>query len=204
MSILSSSVSITRYNVIGKIKKPVIETITEGLTKYAIQEIDGDHSEKLAGWTSFHDPYRPEFEDSSFLIGSYLVFSMRLDKKSIPPKVIKKYCTIEIANTLEKSGREYLSRNEKKSIKEHVIDTLSLRIPATPHIYDAVWHLEDSWLWFFSNLKAANEELENLFQNSFNLRLIRIFPYTSANLMAGLSNSEKDLLTKLSHTNFVG
>ena len=203
MGLLSSSVSITRYNIIGDIKKPVIETITNSLTKFGIQEIDGDHSEKIAGWTSFLNPFLPEFKDSSFLIGSYLVFSMRLDKKAIPPKVINKYCTIEMANTLGKTGREYLSRNEKKSIKENIIDALSLRIPATPHIYDVIWHLEESWLWFFSNLKTANEELEILFQNSFNLRLIRMFPYTSANLMAGLSNNEKDLLHKLSPTNFL-
>jgi len=204
MSIFSSSVSITRYNVIGKVQSPVIETIANGLTRFAIQDIDGEQAEKQAGWTSFHDPYRPEFGDSSFLIGSYLVFSMRLDKKSVPPKVVKKYYAMEMADTLVKTGREYLSRNEKKAMKDHIIDSLNLRIPATPHIYDVVWHLEESWLWFFSNLKAANEELETLFHNSFNLRLIRIFPYTSANLTAGVSQSEKDLLPKLSHTNFVG
>jgi recombination associated protein RdgC len=202
MSLLSSSVSVTRYKVVGDIKKPVIETISQGLTRFAIEEIDNDHAEKIAGWTSFQDSFHPVFKDSSFVIGSYLVFSMRLDKKSMPPKVIHKYCAIEKDRTLEKTGREYLSRNEKKSIKEHVIDTLCLRIPATPHIYDVVWHPEESWLWFFSNLKDANEELESLFQNSFNLRLIRMFPYTSAMLNTGLSNTEKDLLSKLSHTHF--
>ena len=122
----------------------------------------------------------------------------------MPSKVIKKFCETEIVNTLEKTGREYLTRNEKKAIKEKVLDTLSLRIPATPHIYDVVWQLEESWLWFFSNLKAANEALEILFQNAFNLRLIRMFPYTLASLAADLSDMEKDLLPQLSITNFAG
>jgi hypothetical protein len=85
-------------------------------------------------------------------------------------------------------------------IKDHVINTLSLRIPATPNIYDLVWHHEDSSVWFFSNLKAANEELETLFSKSFDLSLIRIFPYTSAFLSTDISDSQRDELQKISPT----
>jgi DNA recombination-dependent growth factor C len=128
---------------------------------------------------------------------------MRLDKKALPPKVIKKRSTIEMARMLERSGRAYLSRNEKQTLKEDVAQQLSQRIPATPNVYDLIWNLEDSWLWFFTNLKAANEELETLFQKSFNLRLIRLFPYTTANMAAGLSDAQQDLLDQLTPTHFV-
>ncbi|MBU4258331.1 MAG: recombination-associated protein RdgC [Desulfobacteraceae bacterium] len=202
MSILSSSVSVTRYIVKGKLEKPVLEKIYNGLTQNSIKDIDDDHPEKIVGWTSFENPYVPDFEGSSFVIGSYMVFSMRLDRKSIPSKVIQKHYAIEMARQLKESGRKYLSRNEKKSIKDHVIDVLSLRIPATPNIYDLIWNVEESWLWFFSNLKAANEELETLFLKSFNLSLIRLFPYTTADLMSGLSDKDRDLLLNLSPTKF--
>ncbi len=85
-------------------------------------------------------------------------------------------------------------------IKDHVINALSLRIPATPNIYDLVWNYEDSSVWFFSNLKAANEELETLFSKSFDLSLIRIFPYTAAYLSADFSDSQRDELQQLSPT----
>ena len=71
-------------------------------------------------------------------------------------------------------------------IKDHVINLLNLRIPATPNIYDVIWNYEEASLWFFTNLKAANEELETLFAKSFNLKLIRVFPYTAACTSAGL------------------
>jgi hypothetical protein len=66
-----------------------------------------------------------------------------------------------------------------------------------------VWNYEDSVIWFFTNLKAANEELENLFSKSFNLSLIRLFPYTAAELSSGLSDSQLDELQKISPTLFV-
>ena len=109
---------------------------------------------------------------------------------------------IESARRLAKSGREYLSRNEKKILKDQILNTLSLRIPATPNLYDVIWSYEESSLWFFSNLKAANEELETLFTRSFELTLIRLFPYTIADLILGLADSEKDILDNLSPTLF--
>ncbi|OQX26612.1 MAG: exonuclease [Desulfobacteraceae bacterium IS3] len=202
MGLLSSSVSVTRYKVEGKPAEPVLETIADGLKKNVITEIDNDIAEKSSGWTSFETPFKPDFEGSSFVVGTYLIFSMRIDKKAIPSKIIKKLCDEEIADRLAKTGREHLSRNEKQAIRENVVNSLSLRIPATPCIYDLVWSMEEEWLWFFSNQKAANEELETMFSKSFGLSLVRLFPYSVADLTAGLSDAEHTLLSELSPARF--
>jgi recombination associated protein RdgC len=202
MSILSGSVSITRYKVQGQMKAPITENIANGLMVNTIAEIDNQISDKAVGWTSFNKPFQPNFEGSSFVYGSYFVFSLRIDKKNITPKVLKKQYTIEAAKRMAESGREYLSKTEKKLIKDHVINALSLRIPATPNVYDLVWNHEGSLVWFFSNLKAANEELETLFAKSFSLSLIRLFPYTAAELSSGLSDKQRDELQKISAAQF--
>ncbi len=203
MSILSSSVSITRYAVHGKLNAPIIENVLNGLKSNTISEIDNQITDKTAGWTSFDKPFQPDFDGSSFVFGNYFVFALRIDKKNIPPKVLKKHYTLEAAKRMTESGREFLSKTEKKLVKEHVISGLSLRIPATPNIYDLVWNYEESNVWFFTNLKAANEELETLFTKSFNLSLIRLFPYTAAELSSGLSDSQRDELRKIAPTQFV-
>jgi DNA recombination-dependent growth factor C len=203
MSILSSTVSITRYKVHGKINAPIIDNITDGLKSNTILEIDNQISDKAIGWTTFDKPFQPDFEGSSFVYGNYFVFALRIDKKNIAAKVLKKHYTIEAAKRLADSGRDFLSKNEKKLIKEHVISKLIVRIPATPNIYDLVWNYEDSVVWFCTNLKAANEELETLFSKSFNLSLIRLFPYTAAELSSDLSDSQLDELHKISPTLFV-
>ena len=202
MSILSSSVSITRYKVHGKIAPPLIENIANGLTKNKIIEIDNQPADQSVGWTSFDKPFQPDFDGSKFVYANYFVFSLRIDKKTIAAKVLKKHYTIEAARRMAESGRDYLSTNEKKMVKEHVINGLSLRIPPTPNVYDLVWNYEEASLWFFSNLKASNEELENIFSKSFNLSLIRLFPYTAAELSSDLSDSQLDMLQKISPTQF--
>ena len=202
MGLLSHSVSLTRYKVEGSLEKPVIETVADCLKARAIPEIDGDVSEKTVGWTSFERPFHPDFEGSSFVVGTYFVFALRIDKKTIPPKVLKKHCAIEESKRIAESGRQYLSRNEKNMIREHVTSVLSLRIPATPHVYDLVWSYEEGFLWFFSTLKSANEELETMFLKSFQMPLIRLFPYTTADLAMGLSEQQRDVLVNLSATDF--
>ena len=202
MGILSSSVSITQYRVDGKLPEPIVESVATGLKKHAVEEIDNESSDKAIGWACFNNPFSTDFIQFPFLIGTYFIFSMRIDKKTIPLKIVQKHYTLEMKKKLEKTGREFLSKTEKKEIKDHVINLLSLRIPATPNIYDLIWSYESNTLWFFSNLKGSNEELETLFTRSFNLKLIRLFPYSMAALTSPLSDVEKDALSKFTPTRF--
>lgn len=202
MGLLSRSVAITRYRVEGKLKAPILDAMARCLKEHTISEIDGDVSDKAVGWTSFDRPFDPDFEGSSFVIGDYFVFSLRIEKRAIPPKLLKKHCAMEKAKRLADSGRQYLSREEKNMIRDHVRNVLTLRIPATPYVHDLIWSYEDASLLFLSAQKSAGEELEALFLRTFNLSLIRLFPYTTADLTMGLSGQERDVLLKLEATNF--
>lgn len=204
MSLLSSSVSITRYRIQGKLKNPIWETIATGLKKNMISEIDDPTSDKAIGWTSCQKPYQPDFGGSSFVYGNYLLFSLRIDRKTVPAKLVKKHMVIESERRLAESGRPYLSRSERERVRDQVMDHLYTTVPATPNIYDIIWNYEDAILWFFSNLKASNEDLEMLFSRSFDLTLIRMIPYTAAHYAADLKNTEKDMLLELSRTPFTG
>jgi len=202
MGLLSSSVSISRYRVEGIIENPVTEAVAKGLKKNAITDIDEDTAEKSVGWTSFDNPFSPNFESSSFLFGNLFVFSLRVDRKSIPAKLLKKHMTIETSKRLDKIKRRFLSKDEKKALKDKVITDLAMRIPSTPNVYDIIWDYEKSDIYFFSSLRSSNEDLELLFKRSFDLTLIRIFPYTAADLLSNLSDQERDVLIGLSPTHF--
>ncbi|VEN75146.1 Exonuclease [Candidatus Desulfarcum epimagneticum] len=204
MGLLSSTSSLARYMVRGKPDAPIIETARRGLSENRFREIDQSAREKSVGWTSLETPYRPDFEDSSFLVGPFFIFALRVDKKKVPPKLFKKHHTLAMEEKLAKSGRDFLSRDEKSDLKESVLNALLTRMPATPDIYDVVWNVEESWAWFFSGTKSANEDFETLFSKSFNLSVIRLFPYSEAGFASGLDDSRQSLLSKLQPTQFAG
>jgi hypothetical protein len=197
MGLLSTTTSLTRYSVKGKLDDPIIESVAAGLKKNTIADIDGGPADHSVGWARFDHPYMTGFEGNTFVMGTHLVFSLRVDKKAIPAKMVQKYFAAESEKRLKASGRDFLSADEKKTIKDHVINQLNLKIPATPNVYDVVWNYEQGELWFFSNLKNANEHLESLFQKSFQLQLIRKIPYTTALDDQSLTDAERDLLNAL-------
>lgn len=203
MGLLSSAISLTRYRIEGSIDDSILNRVKDGLKKHAFPEIEEEDSAMTVGWTSLRTPYQAHFDDSSFLIGTAFVFSLRIDKKIIPPKIIKKQIALETSKRLSETGRTYVSKLEKQAIKDQVMQVLSSRIPATPNIYDIVWNYEAGLMYCFSTLKSANEELESLFFKSFNLTPIRLFPYTLAHFMAGLSHRELDTLNKLVPAEFM-
>ncbi|NOY68791.1 MAG: recombination-associated protein RdgC [Deltaproteobacteria bacterium] len=202
MSLLSSSVSVTRYRVDGKLADSVIDSVRSGLKNSTIREIENEPDAKSVGWTSFEAPFTPDFEIENFVIAESMVFCLRIDKKSIPAKIINKQFKMAVKKRLSETGREHLSKNEKTEIKDDVLHRLYVRVPATPNVYDIVWNYEAGQLFFFSNLKEANEELETLFSKSFKLTLIRMFPYTVAELSCGLLGPELDAVSKLSPSQF--
>lgn len=197
MGLLSSSTSVTQYQIEGQLEEPIIDAVANGLKRHTIGEIDGDPAEQVVGWTSFKTPYAPDFEGSSFLIGTDIVFSLRIDKKSIPSKLIQKRFLNESTKRLAELKRDFLSRDEKKTIKESVINALILIMPSIPNVYDVVWQYEKGDVWFFTNLKSANEHLETLFFKTFGLQLIRKIPFTMAALDQTLSSAERDQLNRL-------
>ncbi len=203
MGILSNTVSLTRYHVNGNLEKPIMETVNQALIQNTIKDIDHKPYEKSVGWTSFDKPYAPDFSGSSFVYGSFFMFSLRIDKKSVPSKIVQKETSEAISKRLETGDRAFLSKNEKNELKEAILAGLYQRVPATPHIHDLIWDMENRTISFFSSQKNACEELETLFQQTFNIQLIRLFPYTQAELKADLTPLQKDEMKKIEPTRFV-
>ena len=127
MGLLSSSVSITQYKVEGQLPAPVNETVLEGLRKNSITEIDNESDELVSGWVSFENPYKPEFELAGVSIDTRYIFSLRIDKKSIPAKTLKKHYFLEMSRRMAETGRDYLSKNEKS--EGNPIKSMELRKP---------------------------------------------------------------------------
>lgn len=192
MGLISSTHSVARYHIDGKIEGSINEKVREGLIKYSIPKIENEYDEISAGWTPLESPYNPDFESFSFQFGTYFVFSLRVDKKSIPAKLIQKYMAMEFEKKKEKSGRDFISKNEKSELKEHVIDILMHKIPAVPSLYDVLWDYEEKNLYLYTTQKAANEFFETIFLKSFKLKPIRLFPYTLIETKSSFQSSQKD------------
>jgi len=200
MGLLSSSVSISRYRVEGKFESSILESVRTGLTKNIISQIEDEYAEISVGWTPMESAFEPDFEKFAFSFGTYFAFSLRIDKKSVPSKIIQKYVALEVIKKLKETHRDFLSKNEKTDIKDLITEKLMRQMPSTPNTYDVMWDYENASVLFFATQKAATEELETLFKKSFQLKLIRLFPFTMIECSSTLKDEEKDLAANLAST----
>ena len=83
-----------------------------------------------------------------------------------------------------------------------VLDILLHKIPAIPNIYDVLWDYENQNIYLYTTQKAANEFFETLFLKSFNLKPIRLFPYTMVEKKSSFSAEHKDRILTLSQIKY--
>jgi recombination associated protein RdgC len=198
MGLISSTHSMSRYHIEGQFETAVMDEVRKGLIENAIPKQENMYEELSAGWTPYESPYNPDFEKFSFIFGTYFLFSLRIDKKSIPMKLVQKEMALAMEKKKEESGRDFLSKNEKSELKETILDVLMHKIPSIPNLYDVLWSYEDKNLFLFTTQKAANELFETIFLNSFGLKPIRLFPYTITETKSKFSEAQKDRVLSLS------
>jgi DNA recombination-dependent growth factor C len=202
MGFLSATQSMSRYHILDAFDTEPMEQVRDGLIQHAIPTLENEYEEISAGWTPFESPYLPDFEQFSFVFGTYFLFSLRIDKKSIPAKLVHKQMAIEIEKKKHASGRDFVSKNEKSEIKETVMDVLMQKMPAIPNVYDVLWDYDAGNLFLFTTQKAANEFFETIFFKSFNLKPVRLFPYTLVETRSAFSSADKDRILTLTPCHF--
>lgn len=202
MGFLSATVSMSRYRITDSFDTEPMEQVRDGLIRHAIPTLENEYEEISAGWTPFESPYLPDFEKFPFEFGTYFLFSLRIDKKSIPAKLVHKQMAIEIEKKKHASGRDFVSKNEKSEIKETVMDVLMHKMPAIPNVYDVLWDYDTGNLFLFTTQKAANEFFETIFFKSFNLKPVRLFPYTLVETKSAFSSANKDRILTLTPLHF--
>jgi recombination associated protein RdgC len=202
MGFLSATLSVSRYRIIDKFESEPMAQVRNGLIKHAIPKIENEYEEISAGWTPFESPYLPDFDTFSFVFGTCFLFSLRIDKKSIPAKLVHKQMAIEIEKKKVSSGRDFISKNETSEIKETIMDVLMQKMPAIPNVYDVLWDYEASELFLLTTQKAANEFFETIFFKSFNLKPVRLFPYTLVETKSVFSAAQKDGIMTLTPLHF--
>ena len=197
MDLMKSTQSISRYKVEFVEGSDISGTILEALKKYVIPSDDLREltAEAVAGWVPLESPYDPDFDKYPFQYGDKIIFSLRIDKKSIPADLVKQRVAAAIQKKMKETGREFLSKNEKSEIKELVIDDLVIQTPFVPKVYDIVWDYASATVSLYTAGKAQNEFFTTLFFKTFERKLIPLFPYT---MISEDFEFPQDVLTKVS------
>lgn len=177
MGLRKGTVSFSRYRLIGAQPDHFPDFFNERIRKYAFQTVWRTAEEKAAGWTGLEDPLDTDFPCASYAQGRYLLFSLRIDRKSIAPSLLRLRVAEAERSKLKETGQKKLYREQREAIREAVRLELLGRTLPVPSFYEICWSVPENTLIFCSLSDKAAEDLQAIFKDSFQLTPAPYLPW---------------------------
>jgi hypothetical protein len=174
MGILSTSLSLTRYKIVGNVPDALWPEIQTRLLKSSFRDIDNTADERSFGWVCFDNMLDPAWQTAPPEKGEYLTFALRLDTRRLPAAVLNKHFQLFLNDymaDLKQKGIETISRQKKKELKDMVRAQLMAKILPVPAYFDVVWDMGKNIVCFASTRPKILELFEELFTKTFELHL---------------------------------
>lgn len=197
MGALAGTISVTTYYVRDEIPKDFKVSYIEALRRHRFTDVnlDLEHEESM-GWVVLTDPFNTEFELNDILWGSYLMVALRHDTVRLPAAAFKLHLKKAIAEHLEKTGKERLTRAEADEVRERLERQLKKKVLPNIKTYDVVWNLDRGVVWLWSTNKKVNEQFVDFFQETFGLMPYEKSPYAQLE-QVGLDADQLEHLLEL-------
>lgn len=199
MGLIRGNLSFTRFSVEGRLPQAFLIFINNRIKSNSFQESSKSTEEKRSGWVSITDVLDADFENANYALGDYLIFSLRIDRKVVPPKLLKIKIMEAQRSYLAQTGKSRLNKQTTTEIKDKVKLELLTRLDPVPSFYDVCWALGQNIVYFSSLADKVADDFVDLFKKTFALNLIRLLPQDNSQILkkiaeAAVSREEASLL----------
>jgi len=138
------------------------------------------------GWVNHRNLVITEFSHEDTLYNQYMCFSLRVDNKRLPAKLLKGLLDLRIEAWKAETGRERCSAQIKAEMREQLeLELFPKQLPSV-QVHDVCWDLSNHRVWLFSNSDRVTEKFRELFYRTFGYFLL---PVGLVDLVAGHEKS---------------
>lgn len=177
MGIRKGTLTFARYRLTGSLPDHFPDFFNERIRHNSFQNVWRTTDEKATGWTSLDNPLDTDFEYASYAQGRYLLFSMRMDRKSVAPALLRLRILEAERKILAETGQKRLYREQREGIRESVrLDLLGKTLPV-PSFFEICWSVPENTLIFCSLSDKVFDELQELFRDSFKVTPCPCLPW---------------------------
>jgi len=180
MGLIKGTATFVKFTIEGDLPENPLEYISERIKAFSFQDIDDTFDEYSIGWVSLDNMFDSSFKYASYLVGDYIVLTLRIDERKVSSAILKKIVRKEELRMMAERQLPKLSRSVKIEIKERVRAELVRKSIPVPSTFDLCWNLSESTLLFFSTNKKIHAVVEDFFKECFGVFLKQQIPYTLA------------------------
>ncbi|HOW56569.1 MAG TPA: hypothetical protein PKZ12_01100 [Smithellaceae bacterium] len=177
MGLLKGNISFVRFHVDGRLPAGFLNFVNNRIKGNSFREIKTAAQDKCAGWVSLTDVLDSNFTEANYALGDYLIFSLRIDRKKIPPALIKIKVMEEEKRYLAESGKDRINKAVAAGIRDKVQAGLLAKSEPVPSFYDVCWQVSQNTVYFSCLADKVADDFAQLFKETFSLSLQRILPW---------------------------
>jgi recombination associated protein RdgC len=186
MGFMSGSVTFKRLLVLGDSYKRVDDAVLERLSAHAMGADSIRTADKTElGWVTGEHILDTRFDFSKNALADGLYFALRIDTNKPPPDLVRSYQKLNEEAMLEASGRDFLSKAERREAKEQATSRADKEAAAgafrRSKMVPAFWDLKRGEVYLGSTAGGVIDQFLLLFRQSFDRSLV---PLTSGELAA--------------------
>lgn len=191
MPITTRKSTYTMFVLGGQAKEMDTAAFEDSLKMKQFIPIDATPDIKSFGWTNTNDINDFTFSTDSVARGEFYFFNMRLDKRTIPGATLRNETNKAIKEELARTGKDYLSRDRKREIKEQTELRLRTRTVPTPKTVQCVYDPGAEILYAGTTSKTEIEIIEDLLGETFDEHPQLLFPCDRAENYLGGDTTAK-------------
>lgn len=169
MSLFKGILALRRYRVMQKPLEGWRDQFDKGIRAHALVPIDREGVQvQSTGWCSVYDAQKLDFDVE--YVEDHILLSLRMDSLKPDPAEVKKQVKLAVQRLKAERGTP-LSKAALRELRALVVLGLRKSTPIKTRTVDAVWKLNAQRLYVLSHSKKANELINILFANTFNISL---------------------------------
>jgi hypothetical protein len=169
VGLLNGPLTFSRFMVVGKPPANFSAFFNQQIRRHAFQDLAANEQEKIMGWTGIENVLDTDFRHASYAWGDYLLFSLRIDRRTLPPSLLKLRALEAEKQYLNDSGRKKVDKIGREQIREGIRQDLLGQTLPTPFFYEICWSVSDGSLLLTSLSEKVMQDFQDLFKTSFDL-----------------------------------
>jgi hypothetical protein len=167
MGLKKGAFSFSRFGVSSPLPGNFAELFDEKIKSFAFRDFFPVNEEKALGWTGLQDILDGEFSYAAHTLGDYRVFSLRIDRKTVPSALLRLRFLEAERNMLAERETKKLYKEEKEALREGIRQDLLKQASPIPSLLDVCWSLTEGKIYFSSHAENVLQDFQDFFRETF-------------------------------------
>ena len=175
MPLLTGAMGFRRYRVAEAPSSLDREALLTALEDHAFRKPPSAATGgETTGWVHINNLCITEFPYEECWFNQYLIFSLRIDNKTLPAKLLRAMLDLRCNEWLAESGREKVPATVRRELREQLeLELFPRQLPrVTSH--DICWDTSTHIVRFFNTSERVNEIFRILFFRTFGFSTVPV------------------------------